>query len=142
MTTKDLITIIIALYASLLSSYLAYIRWRERKEERFRLIVKFAINPNGPDENEIRITNRYKNPITIDGFELYWAKRKNASQILSVRTSLEQSCLIQIEAHETRVLVFNEEDHFVIRQGQGKLFLRLHIAGRKSVTQMIFPFVR
>lgn len=134
------ITTILAIWGSVLSTSLLGFKIWEVRRDRFKLSSSLGINVGGPDRDVIAITNDYKNPITIDGFELFWAKKlKDENTHKYVETGLEQECHILVAAYATKQLIFAEEYSFGIRPDGGNLYIRLHIAGRKKwVTQILY----
>jgi hypothetical protein len=128
-----MITMFLAIWGAVISTGLFIVRVWEIRRDRFRLPVTIGMGVGGPDRNVIYITNQYKNPITIEGFELYWAKDKKGNVgYKALETGLEQECNISIAAYATRPFVFEEEYAFSFRADRGNLYLKLHIAGRKK----------
>jgi hypothetical protein len=125
----------LGVWGGVLSTCLASIKFLEFRRERLRLSTTYSFS-DAEHGNEIVIQNPSKMPVIISHWELMWRKRRLFRSVVTEDIDYgfpEDRREIIIAAHDTHALVFGEEDHFswgYKTVKKGKLYIRLHIAGR------------
>lgn len=126
-----MLNLILATWGAILSSILAGIKLWEVYQNRFRIKIVFN---SGYQEHSIVIANLSSKPINIMYFGLYKVDVKK--KIHDIDTGMEEGCNILIPSHNTTTLTFKEQYYFSLK-ADSKLFLTLHIIGRKPTKKQI-----
>jgi hypothetical protein len=121
----------VAVYAAVLSTVLLFVKLYEMWKDRFHIDAYLTVD--GPDRDKtLYITNLSKTAIHIKYMQLYWKstslKRKPYKV---VHLDHDFGAGINIGAFETKHISFREADDFGLLGGKQKLFIRLHIAGKR-----------
>jgi len=133
----------IAWWGAALSTLLAAIKVWELWRDRFRIDVGYDFTSSAEIGNEIHIRNLAGHPIILSFWELElnagrWPFRKTGFLIFREPGGGD----IRIEPHSTHTLRFQEENHFdwgyKALNGR-RIYLRLHIAGRKPQRVLVYP---
>jgi len=134
--TQPLLSMILAIWAAVVSTALACIKIWEVWRERLRLSTSYEFAAPGHGGNKIIIENPSNTPVMVSYWELLWMKRHHVTrETTGGEFPNEGYCYITIPAHERHVLAFDGEDYFewgVSTIRKGKLYLRLHIVGRRA----------
>src|SRR5258708_7207612 len=124
-----MLTTLIAIYGGVLSTFLAFLKFRETWQDRFRITTLLTSG----EDNQVHITNLYHKPITLINYELFWASNKSSEEgYHAIDTGSDDCCNIAIAPGETKRLQFLEQYSFSLGNKKGKLFIRMYIAGRKK----------
>ena len=116
-------------YSAALSTILGIITIYKAWKERFKLEATFS---SGYQSHKIRLTNLFRNPISIDSFELFWAKDiKDESDWIFIEKGFEEECELSLSAYIGKSFEFTEQYFFSLKRNFGNLYLRLHVVGRK-----------
>ena len=142
-----MLTLALSIWGALLSTALAAAKGLEMWRGRFRLETNYSFStpPYGP--NTISIFNLGPQPIIVRYWDVAWVMRGRKGQIQE-RVVAEGdptdpgSHQFSIEAHSARSVPLDFEDMpfdwSAKAQDQGKLMLRLMIAGRGRVKLMVW----
>jgi len=133
---------LIAWWGAGLSTVLAVIKGLEIWRDRFQLEVDHNFISDESMGNTILIRNLSSRPFILTYWELLycsgrWPRRK--FEALSSREHDERDC--KIEPHTTHELYFADEHYFDwgYKSLKGrKIYIRLHIAGRKSILRLVY----
>lgn len=136
---KDQYTFVLALWGTVVSTFLACVKLWELSRERPRLTTSYS-SSSSPDygDNQIMVHNTSKTPALITWWELTWADRRCGWTFFDRMEAHpdEGYCNIVVPAHSTYKFDFSGEDHFQTRtEVEGhvvSLYLRVFLAGRKS----------
>ena len=133
--TQQLLSMILAIWASLVSTALACIKVWEVWRDRLRLSTSYEFGDSEHGGNKIIIENPSKNPVMLSYWQLLWMKRRGfINEVTSGKFPDEGYCSITIPAHGRHVLEFVGPQYFEwghSRIGDGKLFLKLDVVGRR-----------
>ena len=132
----------LSIWAALLSTILAVIKVWETWQKRMRLQTGYNFTSDPDIGNEVIIQNPSDTPVMISYWELLWARRSWPKlRSTNGRFPDEGRCDITIAPHSSHTLRFVGEDHWDGRPDGGqKLFLRLHIVGRRPVTMVVYKY--
>ena len=135
--TQETISIVLAIWGAILSTGLAGIKILEVWRERLRLSTSYSFSsPDYGKRNEIIIENPSKTPVMICYWELLWQRRRLLKlETVNGRFPQKGYCNITIGAHARHTLEFTEQEYFDWGRAavkMGKLYLKLHIAGRRN----------
>ncbi|WP_316235305.1 MULTISPECIES: hypothetical protein [unclassified Bradyrhizobium] len=128
---------ILAIWASVVSTMLAGIKILEMWRDRRRLTTSYNFAAPGHGGNKITIENPSKTPVMISYWELLWVKRHH----LKIETTGgrfptdEGYCSITIPEHGRHILTFDDAEYFDwghSTTNKRKLYLKLHIVGRRK----------
>lgn len=127
---------ILAIWASLVSTMLAGIKILEVWRDRLQLTTSRNFAAPGHGGNEIIIENPSKTPVMISYWELLWIKQRHLrKETTGGRFPPDEGyCSITILGHGRHVLTFDDAEYFDWGQSttsKGKLYLKLHIVGRR-----------
>jgi hypothetical protein len=75
--TQQLFSMILAIWASLLSTVLACVKIWEVWRDRLRLSASYEFSAPGHGGNKIIIENPSKQPVMVSYWELFWLKRRS-----------------------------------------------------------------
>jgi hypothetical protein len=134
---------LIAWWGAGLSTLLATVKLWELWSDRFRLEVGYNFAGSVEVGNTILRRNLSGKPIILSFWEVLYvsgwcSRRKFESVAYSDHDSGDQ----RIESYSTLELHFAEQDNFSwghkALKGR-KIFIRLHIAGRKSILKRVYP---
>lgn len=134
---------LIAWWGAGLSTLLAIVKLWELWRDRFRLDVGYNFAGNVEDGNTILIRNLSGKPIILPFWEVlyvsgYWPRRKFETVAYQDHDLGDR----RIEPHSTLKLHFTEQNYFSwgrkALKGR-KIFIRLHIAGRKPILKQVYP---
>lgn len=143
MITKELISLLLALWGAGLSTILTFIKFYEVRKNLFRLEVTYnfrSIPHLGHDITILNMSAKY--PVVIIYWELYtqsecWFKKNRY-----VFESAEDECQIKIDPYHTKTLNFIDENYFDLNKSEilknKKIFIKLYITGRKSVQKLVY----
>ena len=137
--TQQALTIILSVWASVLSTLLAIIKIYEKWQDRFRIETSYSFSPPEHGGNEIIIENPTDTPVMINYWQLLWIKGFFKKEITDGRSPDEGYCSITIAAHGRHTLYFNELDYFSTNHktiSKGKLYLDLHVIGRRRPVRL------
>ncbi len=133
--TQQLLSMILAVWAAVISSALACIKIWEVWRDRLHLSTSYEFSAPGYGGNRIIVENPSKTPVMISYWELLWIKRRRVTrETTGGRFPDEGYCDITIPAHGRHVLKFDDEEYFDWGHStipKGKLYLRLDIIGRR-----------
>ncbi|MCB1650199.1 MAG: hypothetical protein H7A05_08050 [Pseudomonadales bacterium] len=133
----------LAYWGAGLSTLLAAVKLFEAWKNRFRIDVSYNFAGDMNVGNKIYIRNLSSHPIIIEYWEILycsgrWPRRKFDAIAYPDHDINDQ----RIEAHSTCTLHFSEENYFPwghkALQGR-RIFIRLHIAGKKSLLKKVYP---
>lgn len=133
----------IAWWGAGLSTLLATVKLWELWRDRFRIEVGYDFTSSPEIGNEIHIRNLAGHPIILSFWELElssrrWLPRKTDSILFREPGGGD----IRVEPHSTHTLRFQEDQHFdwgyKMLKGR-RIYIRLHIAGRKSQRILVYP---
>jgi hypothetical protein len=138
------LSIILACWASVVSTILAAIKISEVWRDRLRLTTSFGFSSPGCEGNEVIIENPSKAPVMISYWALLWIRRHSLREIEYGRFPPDVGyCDITIPAHGRHVLHFEGKEYFDVRSGKtgkGKIYLKLHIIGRRRpFMTLVYP---
>jgi hypothetical protein len=142
--TQQLLSMILAIWASCVSTTLAGIKILEVWRDRLRLTTSYDFAAPGHGGNKIIIENPSKTPVMISYWELLWIKRQLfRRETTGGRFPPEEGyCNITIPAHGRHILRFEDSEYFewgASAISKGKLYLKLHVVGRrKALTLKIY----
>lgn len=126
-----------------LSSLLALAKLWEVWRDRFQVEVSFNFTSAPKIGNDIRVRNLSGRTFILAHWELlyctgHWPARK-FSHLTSREYVAEDS---RVEPHSTHTLSFSEQDYFdwgVDALKGRRIFIRLHIAGRRPILRLVYP---
>jgi hypothetical protein len=143
MVVTETATSWIAWWGACLSSLLAVVKLFELWRDRFRVDVDYYFTGDESIGNKILIRNLSGRPIILTHWELIycsgsWPRRKF--------DFLEKADIDagdrKLEPYATHTICFFDENYFSwdhkALNGR-RIFIRLHIAGRKSILKIIYP---
>ena len=127
----------IALWGAVLSTILAVVKFHEIWEARTKIEVTYDLASSPEIGNKIIIRNLSGKPIIITYWELYWQKRKYGiiPVIMNGIYPNEEFPDKKLEAHSSTSITLAGSSHFEWNKkalGKSKIYLYLHIAGRKK----------
>ena len=134
---------LIALWGAALSTLLALVKLYELWRDRFRLEVGYSFTGSVEIGNTILIRNISSKPLILSCWEVlygsgFWPRRR--FEIIAYPD--HDSGDTRIDPHSTLELHFSEQDYFSwghkALKGR-KIFIRLHIAGRKRTLKQVYP---
>lgn len=136
-------TSLIAWWGASLSTLLAFVKLWELWRDRFRLEIGYHFVGNEEIGNSILIRNLAARPIILSFWEvLYSAGHWPRRTFEGVAYTDHDSGDLRIEPHSTLELHFAEQNYFSwghnALKGR-KIYIRLHIAGRKPVLKQVYP---
>ena len=128
-------TVWLALWGALLSTFLGVLKARGIWKERFRLDVGAVLRGSSDPGNTVTIRNLGGKPVIVEYWELVWRSgwwpRRQESLIDAPGEFAKD---IQIAPGAGHSLQFSGSDYFDwgVRALRGRsIFIRLHVAGRK-----------
>jgi len=132
----------IAWWGAGLSTLLAIVKLWELWRDRFRIDVDYNFSSNPENGNEILIRNLCANPVILTYWDLLygsgiWPFRKFSFIELPDLGASD----IQIEPHSSKTFSFSEENYFSwgAKSLNGrKIYIRLHVAGRRPVLKKVY----
>jgi hypothetical protein len=131
--TQQVASIVLASWGAFLSTGLAIIKVWELWRDRVRLTTSYSFTTDSEGGNEIIIENPTKTPVMISYWELLWLKRNwLKAQVTDGKFPDEGYCEITLGGHSRHKLIIQ---HLVWGREaitKGKLYLRLHIVGRRK----------
>jgi hypothetical protein len=137
------ITTFIAAWGAGLSTVLASIKIWEIRRDRFRLDVSYSFTSSERIGNEVLIRNLSVRPIILSYWELlYCSGRWPRRKFQSIAHPDHDEGDSRLEPHTTLTLHFADEDYFTsdLESLNGRrIYIRIHIAGRKPVLRLIYP---
>jgi len=132
----------LALWGAGLSTVLAVVKLWEVWSNRFRMNVSHSFTSCPHEGNSIMIRNLSSRPVIMEYWELFfgsgiWPFRRT-SDIDSPGPDAQDN---RIDSHSSKTLVFTGPDHFAwgvdALKGR-KIYIRLHIAGRRPITKKVY----
>jgi hypothetical protein len=134
---------LIACWGAGLPTLLAVVKFWELWNNRFRIEVSYNFASNPDIGNTILIRNLTGVPIILSFFEIlygsgYWPYQKFEDIVYPENAVRDH----KIESHSTLELLFTRENHFSWNNNAlkgRKIYVRLHIAGRKPILKPIYP---
>lgn len=134
---------LIAWWGAGLSTLLAIVKFWELWRDRFRLEVGYNFAGSVEVGNTILIRNLSGKPIILSFWEVlygsgHWPRRKFGAVTYPDHDSGDR----RIEPHSAFELHFAEQDYFLWGPRAlkaRKIFIRLHIAGRKPILKRVYP---
>lgn len=136
---KDQYTFMLALWGTLVSTFLASIKIWEISRERLRLTTSYSFSTSPEHGNQVMIQNTSKTPALITYWELMWANRHFGWTFfdrMAAAYSEMGHCNIIVAAHSIYTLEFFGAEHFKtqdkIEGHTVELYLRVYLAGRES----------
>ena len=134
---------IIAWWGAGLSTLLAIVKLWELWRDRFRLEVGYNFASLESVGNTILIRNISSRPLILSYWEvLYCSGRWPRREFQDIAYADHDSGDRKIEPHSTLELHFAEENHFSwghkALKGR-RIFIRLHVAGRKPILKLVYP---
>jgi hypothetical protein len=135
-------SMLIALWGAGLSTLLAIVKFLELWRERFRLDVSYNLTGSIDIGNTILIRNLSSRPIILDHWELSYCSRWLHRKCEDIAYADFNATDRRIEPHSTFKLQFSGQDHFSWgseRLKGRRIYIRLFIAGRKSVLKPVYP---
>lgn len=135
--TQQTLSMILAIWATIVSTVLAYIKILEVWRDRLRLSTSYEFAAPGYGGNRIIIENPSKTPIMISYWELLWIRRARfISEVTDGRFPTDEGyCNITIPAHARHVLEFDGSEYFEWGSSaisNGTLYIKLHVVGRRN----------
>jgi len=126
-----------------LSTLLAVVKLFELWRDRFRIDVSGNLTGSETIGNEILIRNLSSRPLIITNWELlYCSGRWPRRRFESFAGAEFDSGDYRLEPHATRTLSFAEANYFAwghkALNGR-RLYISLHIAGRKPILRLVYP---
>lgn len=136
-------TTLIAWWGAGLSTLLAIIKVWEIWRDRFQLDVSYNFRSDGSIGNEVLIRNLAARPFILSYWELlYCSGRWPRRKFEPIEYRDHDAGDSRIEPHTTHTLLFADERHFSwghkMLKGR-KIYIRIHIAGRKPVLRLVYP---
>jgi hypothetical protein len=136
-------TTLVAAWGAGLSTLLASIKIWEIWRDRFRLEVSHSFTSSESIGNDVLIRNLSARPIIISYWELLyctgrWPRRK----FQSIAHPDYDDGDSRLEPHTTETLHFANENYFASDLGSlngRRIYIRIHVAGRKPVLRLIYP---
>lgn len=134
---------LIAWWGAGLSTLLALLKLWELWRDRFRVEVGYNFAGDAEIGNAILVRNLSGKPIILSFWEvLYGSSRWPFRKFEDVAYPDHDFGDQKIEPHSSLKLHFSEERHFSwghkVLKGK-KIFIRLHIAGRKPIIKRVYP---
>ena len=135
-------TSLLALWGAVLSTILAFVKLWEVWSSRFRMNVSHNFTSCPHQGSAIFLRNLSGRPVIVEYWELFygsgiWPFRKTSDIASSGPDTKDQ----RIDSHSSKSLVFVGPDHFdwgVDALKGRKIYIRLHIAGRRPTTKKVF----
>jgi hypothetical protein len=128
------LTIMLSIWATVVSTGLALIKVWEISRERVRLTTSYSLTADPEQGNDIIISNVSMTPVMVSYWELLWLRRRNFRKIITDgRFPDEGYCNIIIGPHARYILNFRDRQHFEWGRSvvdKGTLYLKLHVVGR------------
>ena len=132
----------LALWGAGLSTILAVVKLWEVWSNRFRMNVSHNFTTSQHEGNSIMVRNLSGRPVIVEYWELFFGSGiwpfKKISDIDSPGSDAQD---FRIDSQSSKTLVFAGPDHFdwgVDALKGRKIYIRLHIAGRRPVTKKVF----
>lgn len=124
---------------------LAIVKLAELWRDRFRVVVGYKFTSAVDVGNDILIRNLSNRPLILGHWELlycsgYWPRRV-FEELESA--DFESSSDRRIDPHTTSILNFSGPSHFdwgVDALNGRRIFIRLHVVGRKPVLRLVYPY--
>jgi hypothetical protein len=134
----------IAIWGALLSTVLAAIKIAEWWRDRIQLDISFTCTTSEYEGNSIVIRNLYSMPIIITYWEIFLAKNLwDKSDNEPIESADFDAGDQVVAAHASVHWNYSEARFFSTSEKVLKgrsIFLKLYIAGRKSVVRKLYPF--
>lgn len=135
----DEVSVFIAYWGAVLSTLLAVIKILEFWRDRFRIDVSYSFSTNESTGNKILIRNLSSHPIIIEYWEVlycsgFWPHQEFEAIVYADYFMSDR----RVEAHSTLDLSFTEQHYFKTLKGK-KIFIRIHVAGRRPILRKIYP---
>jgi len=133
------LTLWLGIWGAALSTTLAGLKFYEVWRDRSRIQTTYSLSD--PEiGNEVTIINISGRPLLVSYWELTWVSgilwwRKEENPV-----PLSEPGFLAIPPHSKHVLAFAEEDWFTWGSrtvSKGRLYLRLHIAGKRRPTALM-----
>jgi hypothetical protein len=142
MTSTEMSTYI-GLWGAVVSTLLALVRFWEFWQNRFRIDVSYNFTNSETEGNKIFIRNLSGNPLILSYWELLYLSGRWPRRTLELVEYPEHDAGdCRIEPYSTHALGFYEGHHFEwghkALNGR-KIYIRLHIAGRKPILKLVYP---
>lgn len=136
-------SIYVALWGAVLSTLLAVVKIWEIWRERFRLEIGYNFSDNIVVGNKIILRNLSGKPIILSYWELLHCTGNWPRKVLtSIAYPDHDESDRRIDPYSTLELSFTEQNYFEWGRKAlrgGKILIRLHIAGRKPILQVVYP---
>lgn len=139
------IPLVLSIWGAAISTILALIKIWEVYRDRMRLVVSYAFDSRPEEGNKIIIANPSATPVMIQYWELLWVKKRFGiiPQTYNETFPDDDYCNLTIQAHSKDELIFRDMDYFDwgYKSGKGRLYLKLHIIGRKfPLKKFVYDF--
>jgi hypothetical protein len=126
------LSLILSVWAAVLSTVLAAIKIWESWNSRFQIEVSSILRSCVDMGNDVSITNLSSTPVLLEYMEVYSEKNKKKQYIYSPEDSWLN---VRIEPQNTKVYNFSEGEYF--SSGRSPVYIRLRFAGKKPLTKRI-----
>ena len=126
------ITLLLAIWGSVLSTALAGFKIFEYWNNRFKIEVSPLFRGAPELGHDISIKNLSPKPVLLEHMELY---RKKGDEIVNLWSPEDSFINARIEPYGNKVFNFSEGDYF--GWNAGEVYVRLWFAGKKEITRKI-----
>lgn len=142
MTAAESVSPLIAWWGAGLSTLLAIVKLYELWRDRFRVDVSYNFTGSESIGNEVLIRNLSSRPLILAHWELFYCSgrwpRRNFEPFESADFDAGDR---RLEPYATHTLHFAEQNYF--NWGHNtlngrRIFIRLHIAGRKPLLKLVY----
>ncbi|SRR5258708_38268472 len=134
---------LIAWWGGVLSTLLALVKLWELWRDRFQVEISFNFTGSQEIGNEILVRNLSSRTFILAHWQLlYGTGRWPARRFTHLASPDYDVGDVRVESHSTHTLRFSDDDYFdwgVDALKGRRIFIRLHIAGRRPILRFVYP---